>query len=192
METHNWGWVVARGVVAVLFGLMALLFPSAAFVAMVAVFAGYAFVEGVASVIMSLRAPARRQGPAWALLLEGICGIAVAVLLLVRPARTILALLLVLGAFAIITGIMEIAAAIRLRRVIRGEWMLGLAGLLSVAFGVLVWAWPAAGALTLVWWTGAYALIFGALFIALGIRLARHQRETGTRHVPVTGVSQQA
>jgi uncharacterized membrane protein HdeD (DUF308 family) len=192
MESHNWGWVVARGVVAVLFGLMALVFPSAAFVAMVAVFAAYAFVEGVASVIMSVRSPARGAGPAWALLLEGICGIAVAVLLLVRPARTILALLLILGAFAIITGVMEIAAAIRLRRVIRGEWMLGLAGLLSVAFGVLIWAWPAAGALTLVWWTGAYALIFGALFIALGIRLSRHQREARPRHVPLRGLSQRA
>ena len=192
MESHNWGWVIARGVVAVLFGLMALLFPTAAFVAMVAVFAGYAFVEGVASVIMSLRSPGRRQRPAWALLLEGICGIAVAVLLLVRPARTILALLLVLGIFAIVTGVMQIAAAVRLRRVMRGEWLLGLAGLVSVAFGILVWAWPAAGALTLVWWTGAYALIFGLLFIGLGIRLSRLHRESGARHIPLGGVSQHA
>lgn len=192
MEAHNWGWVVARGVVAVLFGLIALLFPRAAFLAMVAVFAGYTLVEGIASVIMSLRSPTPGRSPAWALLLEGICGIAVAVLLLVRPARTILALLLVLGTFAIITGVMEIAAAIRLRRVIRGEWMLGLAGLVSIAFGVLVWGWPAAGALTLVWWTGAYALIFGALFIGLGIRLSRHSREARTRHIPVGGLPQNA
>jgi uncharacterized membrane protein HdeD (DUF308 family) len=191
MESYNWGWVVARGVVAVLFGLMALIFPRAAFLAMVAVFAGYAFVEGVASVIMSLRSAGPRQGRWWVLLAEGLCGIAIAVLLLVRPARTILALLLVLGTFAIITGVMEIAAAIRLRRVIRGEWMLGLAGLLSVAFGILVWAWPAAGALTLVWWTGAYALLFGVLFIGLGIRLSRLNREAPSRHVPI-GVSQNA
>ncbi len=192
MESYNWGWVVARGVVAVLFGLMALLFPGAAFLAMVAVFAGYALVEGVASVVMSLRSPIPRQGRWWALLIEGACGIAVAALLLFRPARTILALLLVLGTFAIITGVMEVAAAVRLRRVLRGEWMLGLAGLLSIAFGVLVWAWPAAGALTLVWWTGAYALIFGALFIALGVRLSRHARQARTRHIPIGGISQPA
>ncbi len=192
MESYNWGWVVAKGVVAVLFGLMALVLPGAAFLAMVAVFAGFALVEGVASVVMSLRSPVPRQGRWWALLVEGLCGIAVAALLFFRPVRTILALLLVLGTFAIVTGVMEIAAAVRLRRVMRGEWMLGLAGLVSIAFGILVWAWPAAGALTLVWWTGAYALIFGVLFIALGVRLSRHARELRARHVPVGGASQPA
>ncbi len=192
MESHNWGWVVAKGVAAVLFGLVALFLPGAASLAMVAVFAAYVLVEGIASVIMSLRSPVPRQGRWWALLIEGVCGIVVAGLLFFRPARTVLALLLVLGTFAIITGVMEIAAAIRLRRVLRGEWMLGLAGLVSIAFGVLVWTWPAAGALTLVWWTGAYALIFGALFIALGVRLSRHRRDVRARDLPAGGLSQPA
>jgi uncharacterized membrane protein HdeD (DUF308 family) len=173
MWTKNWGWIVARGVFAVLFGLVALFLPGLTWLALMAVFAAYAFLDGVASLVTALgqRPAAERR---WGMLVvEGIAGIAVAVLLVIWPIRTSIAFLYVLGAWGVVTGALEIAAAIRLRRVIRREWMLALAGVLSIAFGVVVWLWPAAGALALVWWIGAYAIVFGGLLIALGVRLRR-------------------
>jgi uncharacterized membrane protein HdeD (DUF308 family) len=112
-------------------------------------------------------------------------GIAVAVLWVIWPVRTSLAFLYVLGAWGVVTGIMEIAAAIRLRHVIRHEWMLAAAGALSIAFGVLVWLRPLAGALALVWWIGAYAIVFGGLLVGLGLRLRRFTGGRPAREIPL-------
>jgi len=166
----RWGWVVFRGVLAVLFGLFAFARPGAMAFSMVLVFGCYAFIAGIATVI----AAARRghAGESWgALLLDGLLGIAVGVLAVLWPARTALAFVWLIGAWALLTGILEIASAIKLRKLIQHEWLLGLAGAVSIAFGLLMFYRPIAGGLAVVWWLGAYALIFGASLVALAISL---------------------
>jgi uncharacterized membrane protein HdeD (DUF308 family) len=103
--------------------------------------------------------------------LQGIVGIAAGVLTFIWPGVTALVLILFIGAWAIVTGALEIAAAIRLRRVIHGEWLLGFSGLVSIIFGILVLAFPAAGAVGISWILGAYTAAAGFILIALGIRL---------------------
>jgi uncharacterized membrane protein HdeD (DUF308 family) len=166
----RWGWVVLRGVLAVLFGLIAFTRPGAMVFSMVLVFGVYAFIAGIATVIAAARSG--RTGDSWgALLLDGLLGIAVGIVAVVWPAATALAFVWMIGAWAILTGILEIASAIRLRKLIQHEWLLGIAGALSVAFGLLMFYRPVAGGLAVVWWLGAYALLFGVMMIVLGFRL---------------------
>ena len=173
MWARNWGWTIARGVLAIIFGLIALFTPGITWVALMSFFAAYAFVDGIAALVAALsrRAPAER--PWGMLLLEGILGIAVAVVWVIWPLRTSLAFLYVLGTWAVLGGILEIGSAIRLRRIIQHEWLLALAGLLSIAFGVIVFMRPPAAALALVWWIGSYAIVFGTVLIGVGIRMRR-------------------
>jgi len=111
-------------------------------------------------------------------------GIAVAAVWVLRPAATSLAFLYVLGSWAIASGILEIGTAIRLRKTIQDEWMLALAGVLSIALGVIVWLRPLAGALTLVWWIGGYAIVFGALLIGIGLHIRRLTGGRPARDLP--------
>ena len=109
-------------------------------------------------------------------MVEGICGILVAIVTFAWPAITTVALVYVVAAWAIVTGVLEIAAAIRLRRHVFGEWLLALAGIASTAFGILLVVAPLVGALVLAIWLGSYALIFGLLLIALSLRLRSWRR----------------
>lgn len=181
MWARNWGWVVARGVLAIIFGLFALFMPQIGWIVLMSLFAAYAFVDGISSIVAALSRETRADRPWGLLLFEGILGIAVAVLWVVWPARMSLAFLYVLGAWAVVTGILEIGSAIRLRKIIQHEWLLALTGVLSIVFGVIVFRQPQAGALALVWVIGAYAIVFGAMMIGLGVRLRRltHGRPTG-------------
>jgi uncharacterized membrane protein HdeD (DUF308 family) len=167
---RNW-WVVAlRGVIAVLFGLMALLWPGITLVALVYLFGAYVFVDGICTLATALQSHAERPRW-WALLLEGLAGIAAGVIAFVWPGITALTLLYLIAVWAIATGVFEIIAAIRLREEIEGEWFLGLSGLASALFGVLVVIWPGAGALSVIWLIGAYAIVFGGLLVVLAFRL---------------------
>jgi uncharacterized membrane protein HdeD (DUF308 family) len=173
MWSRNWGWTVVRGVVAIVFGLLALFRPGITWIVLMSFFAAYALVDGIAAVVAALSRRAPIERPWGLLLVEGILGIALAVLWVLWPGRLSLAFLYVLGTWGIVTGILEIGTAIRLRRLIRHEWLLVLAGLFSIAFGVIVWMRPLAGALALVWWIGSYAIVFGGLLIGLGFRMRR-------------------
>jgi uncharacterized membrane protein HdeD (DUF308 family) len=155
---------------AVLFAIITFVAPGISFAALVLVFGAYALADGVLSLISAFR---RRgtEAPRWFLVLEGITGIAAGVLTLLWPAISALVLLYLIAAWALVSGALEVVAAITLRKTIRGEWMLALAGIASIAFGVLLALMPGPGALALVLWIGAYALIFGILLIALGFRL---------------------
>jgi uncharacterized membrane protein HdeD (DUF308 family) len=166
----NWWALVIRGVVAILFGVLTLIWPGITVTALVFLFGGYALVNGVLSIAGAVRAAEARDR--WgALLLEGIAGIAVAIMTVFWPAITALALLYLIAAWAIITGVSEIVAAVRLRKYISGEWLLALTGAAAVLFGILVMAAPIAGALVIALWVGAFALVNGVLLIALGFRL---------------------
>lgn len=186
--TRYWWAVALRGVVAVLFGIAALIWPSSTLLVLVVLFGVYALVDGVVALGSAIFGPNRgRRG--W-LIVEGIADLAVAVIALVWPGITTLVLLWVIAFWALVTGILEIVAAVQLRREMRGEWMLALSGALSVVFGILLIVWPASGALALITLIGIYAIIFGVALIVLGWRLrAMHSATTGAlpgAHRPAT------
>jgi uncharacterized membrane protein HdeD (DUF308 family) len=193
LET-KWGWVVARGVAGILFGLIALARPSATWFTLIMLFAVFAFFEGIANVISA--AVGGRQGePRWGtLLVEGLLSIAVGVLAVLSPARMSLALIWVIGFWAILAGGFRIASAIRLRKVIDHEWAMGIAGAASILLGFILLFRPMAGALGLIWWLGAYAIIFGASMIVVGFRLRHlkqlHEGGAGGRELPTGGLPQ--
>jgi uncharacterized membrane protein HdeD (DUF308 family) len=166
----NWWSLVLRGLLGIALGIVTFLWPGITLTALVFLFAGYALLNGSLSLAGALRAA--EAGDRWgALLFEGIIGILAAFLTALWPAITALALVFVIAAWAIATGVAEIAAAIRLRRHIHGEWLLALAGVVSIVFGVLLAAMPIAGALVIALWVGAYMLVFGVTLVALGVRL---------------------
>jgi uncharacterized membrane protein HdeD (DUF308 family) len=168
----NWWAVALRGAAALVFGILTALWPDIGLTALVVLFGSFAIVYGVFNIITAVRRR-RDERRWWALLLEGVVSVAVGTVTLIMPDLTALALVYVIAAWAILTGILEIAAAIMLRRHIRGEWWLALAGMLSVAFGAVLAIWPGVGALALVLWIGAYAIVLGILLIALGFKLRR-------------------
>jgi uncharacterized membrane protein HdeD (DUF308 family) len=179
---RNWGAIAVRGIAAILFGLLTFAVPALTLAALVLLFGAYALVDGIFNVVAAVR---RRAGdpPWWALLVEGIVGIAAGLVTLLLPGLTALTLLYVIAAWAVLTGVLEIIAAVRLRRQLTGEWRLLLSGVLSVVFGGLVIAAPAAGALAITLWIGAYAIVFGALLLALAFRLRRAHAQL--RDVPL-------
>jgi uncharacterized membrane protein HdeD (DUF308 family) len=182
---RNWWALVLRGVVDVLFGIMAFAWPGITLTALVLLYGAFAITDGVFALAAVLIG--RPQGmPWWALLIEGILGVAAGLVTFFWPGITALALLCIVAAWSVATGVMEITAAIRLREEIRGEWLLALAGVLSVLFGVALVINPAAGELALVWLIGAYAIAFGALFIVLGLRLRSWLKQEIKVAVPPT------
>jgi uncharacterized membrane protein HdeD (DUF308 family) len=177
---RNWWSLVLRGVVAILVGLATFAWPGVTLAGLVILFGAYALVDGIFSIIGAVRAA--EIGERWGVLvLEGLVGIGAAIVTLMWPAITAIALVYVIAAWAIVTGVLEISAAIRLRQHIHGEWLLVLGGIASVIFGFLIMMAPLAGALVIALWFGAYALVFGVLLVALGVRLR------GIRNSPLIG-----
>jgi uncharacterized membrane protein HdeD (DUF308 family) len=182
---ERWWIVLIRGVAAILFGILTFISPSASLFALVLLFGAYALVDGVFNIGAAVR---MRGEPKWGwLIFEGAISIAAGVLTFLWPGITAFALLILIAVWALVTGVAEIAAAIRLRKYVRGEWLLVLSGVLSVAFGVLMLVYPGAGALAVVLWIGAYAVLFGALLVALAFRLRSWRNQT-RRQVPTGGV----
>jgi uncharacterized membrane protein HdeD (DUF308 family) len=177
--SRNWWVVLLRGLAGVAFGIITFLAPGITLATLVLLFGIYAFADGILAIVTVIR---RRGGsaPWWLLLLEGIAGIGAGLVTLFWPGITALTLLYVISGWAIVTGVFEVAAAIRLRKTITNEWLLALGGVASIVFGVLVALFPGAGALAVVLWIGAYALVFGALMIGLAFRL----RSLGHPHTP--------
>jgi uncharacterized membrane protein HdeD (DUF308 family) len=175
--TKNWWLVVLRGVLAVLFGLTAFLWPGLTLLALIILFGVYALADGVVAVITGLTHV--KDSPRWwVFLLEGLVGIAAGVAALIWPGLATVVLISIIAAWSVITGVFEIVGAIRLRREIDNEWLLMLGGLLSIAFGVLLVLYPAAAGLALIWMIGSFEIVFGILLIALGFRLKNHELPT--------------
>lgn len=178
--TDNW-WVIAlRGLLAILFGIAAFVWPHITLLTLIYLFGFYALLNGILSFVMAVHAP--RGCPRFgSLILTGICSLAAGIIAFIVPGITAWALIVLISAWAIINGITEIVSAVRLRKVINNEWWLILAGFVSVAFGVIFFLRPVAGALVLLWWIGTFAIIFGILLIAFSFRVKRWDRHVTFR-----------
>ena len=174
---RNWWSLVIRGVVAILVGIIAFAWPAITFGAVVLLFGAYAFVDGIFALIGAFRAV--RAHERWgALVLEGIAGLVTAAVTIFWPGITALALVFIVAFWALVTGVLEISAAIRLREHVAGELLLALSGIASIIFGVIAALLPVLGALAIALIFGIYAVVFGVLLIALGFRLRSWTRTT--------------
>ena len=176
--TRNWWALALRGIFAILFGLAAFVIPGITLAVLVALFGAYAVVDGVLAIVAGVRA-AERHERWWSLVVKGLAGIVAGVLAFIWPALTALALLYLIAGWAIVTGVLEIVAAVHLHRA-HGEWLLIVNGVLSILFGLFAIVWPGAGVLTLLWMIGVYAIVFGAVLLVLAFRLRNlHRLQTG-------------
>jgi uncharacterized membrane protein HdeD (DUF308 family) len=172
---ENWWSLVIRGLVALTVGVVALVWPGITLAALVILFGAYALIDGVVSLVGARKASQAHER--WgALVLEGVAGIVASLVAIFWPGITVFAL--VITAWAVVTGAFEIAAAVRLRKRISGEWLLVLSGVVSILFGFVLFAFPLAGALTIAYMVGIYAFVFGGLLMALGFRLRNWSKGT--------------
>lgn len=168
---RNWGLILLRGALAILFGVLAFIWPGITLFTLVIMYGAFAFVDGVLALVAAIRGGT--PAPRWWLALVGLFGIAAGVLTLFWPQITALVLLLFIAAWAIVTGIFQIIGAIRLRHEIDGEWLLIASGVLSVVFGLLLVAWPGAGALAMILVIGSFAIMYGILMIGFALKLRK-------------------
>ena len=167
---RHWWAVGLRGLVAIIFGILALVVPGITLIVLIAFFGADVLIDGVIAIYLAIRGRENNRNWGW-LLVEGIAGVLIGIITFRWPGVTTFVLLAFIAAWAIITGVMEIFEAIELRRVINNEWLLILSGAVSVLFGVLLLFFPGSGALALVWLIGLFALIFGILLLVLAWRL---------------------
>ncbi|WP_341864174.1 HdeD family acid-resistance protein [Gymnodinialimonas sp. 57CJ19] len=169
---RNWWLVLLRGIAAIVFGLMAFVWPVLTLSVLVILFGAYILADGVFSTIDAIRL--RNEVDKWWLgLLDGLLGIVAGGLMLFMPGITALVMLVFLAAWSILGGALRILLAVQLRKEIEGEWLLVVSGLLSIAFGVAIVALPHAGLVSIAWIIGFWAIAFGVLFILLSLRLRR-------------------
>jgi uncharacterized membrane protein HdeD (DUF308 family) len=167
---EHWWLFVVRGLIAIILGVISIFFPGITLGALVFLFGAYALIDGVMN-LMSARRSSRIAEP-WALhALIGIAGVAAAVITVMWPAITAIALVSIVAAWALITGVFEIVAAVRLRKEISGEWLMALSGIASIVFGFLLITFPIAGAFAIAVAVGVYLIFFGVVLIGLGLRL---------------------
>lgn len=166
--SRSWWLQLIRGVAAVIFGILALIWPMITLLVLVTFFGVYAIISGVSEVVAGFQD--RTRSRAW-LIISGILGILAGIIALLWPGITSLALLFVIAVWAILAGISEIVHGVQLRKVITNELMYIIGGALSVIFGLALLSWPAAGMLSLVWLIGIFAVLYGIAMIALSIRM---------------------
>jgi uncharacterized membrane protein HdeD (DUF308 family) len=168
--TRHWWMLTVRGVLAIIFGVIALLWPGITLLVLAIVFGAYAFVDGIFAAVAAARASGRDR---LSLILGAVAGILIGVVTFFWPGATLFALTVLIGAWALVTGIFQIITAIRLRRELQGEWLSLLTGFLSVVFGLIVLFFPVSGAVAVAWLIGIYAIIFGVLLISASLRVRR-------------------
>jgi uncharacterized membrane protein HdeD (DUF308 family) len=175
MLAGNWWAVALRGVAAILFGLVALFAPGPTLLSLIILYAAVMLVDGVLNLIAGLRS-ARRKERWGTLILQGVLSLAAAAVALFLPGVTVLVFVYLMAAWAIVSGVLAIVAAVKLRGD-HGRWWLGFSGILSIVAGVLLGIAPLLGALVLTWWIGAYAMVFGATLLVLAYRLRAHRED---------------
>ena len=168
--SRGWWMLLLRGLVAIAFGVLTWMQPGISLAALILLFGAFALADGLLGVWTAVTG--RKEHENWGLLLlGGLVGIGIGLLTFLAPGLTALALLFYIAIWAIATGVLEIAAAIRLRKEIQGEWLLILGGLASVAFGLMLIGRPGAGALAVLWLIAAYAVAFGLILVLLAFKV---------------------
>lgn len=191
---RNWGWMLGRGILALILGVLAIIFPASALYAFTLVFAAFLFVDGAFSLVSGIRGATRNEERWWAYMLRGVAGLIVGILFVLMPLIMTIgyafATLVLLAAWSITAGILEIAAAIRLRKEIKGEWLLALSGTLSIllGFGVMILfaLYPAASILSVAWMIGVYAIAAGVVLTVQAFRLRKPADPSASAGSPVT------
>jgi uncharacterized membrane protein HdeD (DUF308 family) len=166
----QWWVLLVRGIAAIAFGIMVFAWPGITLASLVLLYGIYCISDGIGALFGGA------GGPFWQSLLVGIVSIGAGIATFAYPGLTAIVLLYLIGAWAIVRGISDIAVAIEFRKVIEGEWLLVLAGALSILFGVVLFINPGAGALSVLWIIGAYALIFGSMLVVLSFRVRSFAR----------------
>jgi len=173
---RNWWLIALRGVLGVVFGLIALILPFATILALVLLFSAYMLVDGVFAIYAAVRAARQREN--WGFMaFQGAASIVTAVLAFLWPGLTVFAFVLLIAAWSIVTGCLMLAAAVRTEE---GRWWLILGGAAATAFGILMILAPLAGAVVLTWWLGSFALVFGVALIILAFKLLSHFNDRAT------------
>jgi len=173
---QNWWLFTLRGVLGIIFGCLALIFPGPTILSLVLLFSAYMLVDGIFGIISAVRA-IRRKEDRWGLLIfEGLLSVATGILAFLWPALTVVAFVWLIAAWAIVSGGLMTAAGFRLN-IEHGRWWLVLGGLLSLAYGVLLIITPLIGAIVLTWWLGAHALVFGIALVIFSFKLRSRQHE---------------
>jgi uncharacterized membrane protein HdeD (DUF308 family) len=171
---QNWWMMLLRGVVAMLFGVLAFMWPGATLLALTFLWGAYALADGVLSLWAAISGRGAAS-PRWWLAIVGIAGVIAGGLTFFWPGMTALVLLTFIAVWSIIVGVMQIVGAIRLRKEIEGEWLLVLSGLVSIAFGVVMISQPLAGAIAVVWLLGSFAIALGVIYVALALQLRKYK-----------------
>lgn len=174
--SRNWWMLLVRGIAALLFGVLAYIYPGSALAAMILIYGVYALVDGIFAIIAAI-GQIERHRPWGFLLLSGVVSILAGLIALFYPGLTAVALLFVMAFWAILRGIFEVSASIQLRKILPNDWALALAGILSLLFGILLLINPAAGILAVVWLVATYAIIYGIIELALAVRV--HHASSG-------------
>ena len=172
----NWSLILFRGIMAILFGIIAWSWPGLTVLMLVIMWGVYAAIDG----ILALLAGAKGSGPLprWFLVLAGVVSIGAAIFCIARPGMTALFLIMLIGWWSIIRGIFEIAGAVALRKEIENEWWLILNGVLSLLFGIFILVRPGAGALALIWLIAIFSIIIGVSLVLLALRLRKLQKSS--------------
>jgi uncharacterized membrane protein HdeD (DUF308 family) len=172
---RHWWLILVRGLAAIAFGILCFVWPAISLLVLVLLYGAYAIVDGISAIVWGARSRW------WLMIAVGVVSVLAGLIAFFWPGLTALALVYLIAAWAIVHGVSEIAAALRLRREIHNEWMLIAGGVISIAFGVLIASSPGAGALSLVWLIGSFAVIFGILEVALAVRLRSLSRRVPPR-----------
>ncbi|AWV88035.1 HdeD family acid-resistance protein [Bradymonas sediminis] len=183
---ENWGWMMARGVMALLFGLIALVWPGPTLATLVILFGVTLLGDGVTALVYAASGGRTSRGDTWPLILAGLTGIGGAVITFIWPQITVGVLVFIIAFWAIIRGVLEIVAYVDLRRIFGGSWLLAVSGVLALVFGVVLLAWPSLGLRIFAWVVGAYAILAGIVFVSLAVRMRQmiHRREFDPDYTP--------
>lgn len=181
----NWWMLAIRGACAIIFGVLAWIWPGITLFALIILFGAYSLVDGVIAIGGAIRGGVPGQSRAW-MAFVGVCGVAVGLIAFFWPGVTSLVMLMLIAAWAVVTGVFEIIAAISMRKEVSGTGWEVVSGVVSVLFGVVLFAWPASGVLTLVWLVGLFSILFGVMSLFAAFRLRKIGHEGGDRSMPST------
>jgi uncharacterized membrane protein HdeD (DUF308 family) len=170
LYARNWWAILIRGIIAIVFGVVAIIWPNETLFILITLFGVFCLVDGIFALVAAIRAATHHAHWA-ALVVEGILGLIVGLIAIFHPSAAAVAFLFLIAAWAIITGFLELFAAFRLRRELGGEVLLVLGGIISIVFGILLFASPSAGVVVIAWLIGVYAILFGVLLVGLSFRL---------------------